>query len=310
MLIAAGSDDDDGRRRLSAGDGVIVCTADRAGRASLLRVAFSYPLKVITPNRTFLDHVQVAWLISYGGGLVGGDRVRLEVAIDKPSTLVLLTQGSTKVFKARTADKGYDGHTTTLQRYRASVCPGGFLVLLPAPVTCFARAQYRQHQAVHLADRSASLVLLDWYTSGRMDYAAGPEAWQFDEYVSDNEVWIGDTRVVKDVLSLRRNRDEGGFQQRVEPYSAYATLFLFGPATDELRRSICEMFQRVTQYHQPRPYSLVWSYSALDGGGAGGGGVARCAADSTEAVKEWVSELLERGGIEDLIGRDLYKTAL
>ncbi|GAA5877052.1 hypothetical protein JCM16303_006150 [Sporobolomyces ruberrimus] len=327
--------------RLSPGDGLIECTASRSGRASLSTVSFSYPLKVIIPNRTFLEHLQVAWLISYGGGLLGGDRVRMRVKVDKGSTLVLLTQGSTKVFKSRQGrytSNPNQSSKTTLQLYRLSVSPSSFLILLPSPVTCFSQAIYHQKQVVHLEDDTASLILLDWYTSGRMRFnsAAGTEgqgeAWEFERYHSENEVWIKGKRVAKDVLLLEDgdrptlSRGEGQpphgeegeagtprettYRHRVEPYSCYATLFLYGPRTESLRNYISTTFSTLTQYNQSRPYSLLWSYSTLEGGG----GIARCAGHSTEAVKEWVCELLEaekgRGGIEELMGKDLWKTAL
>ncbi|GAA5958478.1 hypothetical protein JCM3765_007890 [Sporobolomyces pararoseus] len=332
--------------RLSPGDGLIVCTADRSGRANLSTVAFSYPLKVIIPNRQFLEHLQVAWLISYGGGLVGGDRIRMKIRAEKGSTLVLLTQGSTKVFKTREGrylsnDATASGRTT-IQLYRISVSPKSFLILLPAPVTCFSRALYHQKQVVHLEDASSSLILLDWYTSGRMRFngrgsengAEEGEAWEFDRYQSENEVWIKGQRIAKDVLLLEDERSgdpedsqtttnsggggegqtipprETSYRHRVEPYSCYATLFLYGPETARLRSYISKTFLALTQYTQSRPFSLLWSYSALEGGG----GVARCAGHSTEAVKEWVCELLEaaqgEGGIEELIGKDLWKNAL
>lgn len=232
---------------------------------------------------------------------------------------------------------------TTVQLYRISVSPKSFLILLPAPVTCFSRAVYHQKQVVHLEDESASLVLLDWYTSGRMRFngrgsetkAEEGEAWEFDRYQSENEVWIKGQRIAKDVLLLEdekagdskgsqpTTKSEGGaerqtipppretsYRHRVEPYSCYATLFLYGPETARLRSHISKTFLALTQYTQSRPFSLLWSYSILEGGG----GVARCAGHSTEAVKEWVCELLEagksEGGIEKLIGQDLWKNAL
>ncbi|GAA5849769.1 hypothetical protein JCM3766R1_000255 [Sporobolomyces carnicolor] len=313
---------------LSPGDGLIVCTAGRSGRASLSTVAFSFPLKVISPARQFLEHVQVAWLISYGGGLVGGDRIRMKIRVERGSTLVLLTQGSTKVFKTRpdrylSSDATASGRTTR-QLYRMSVAPRSFLVLLPAPVTCFSRSLYHQKQVVHLEDETSSVILLDWYTSGRMHFKQG-EQWEFDLYHSENEVWLDRKRIAKDVLLLEhddgnnidcdddedpRTRRETTYRQRVEPYSCYATLFLYGPETARLRSYISSTFLALTQYTQSRPYSLVWSYSTLEGGG----GVARCAGHSTEAVKEWLCELLEaaggQGGIETIIGKDLWQNAL
>jgi urease accessory protein len=164
--------------------------------------------------------------------------------------------------------------------------------------------------------------------NGKGKTDAEGEAWEFDRYHSENEIWIKGRRIAKDVLLLEDegDRSTGGEEQqaeeegrrsrettyrhRVEPYSCYATLFLYGPETLEVRSYISKTFLSLTQYTQSRPFSLLWSYSTLEGGG----GIARCAGHSTEAVKDWVSELLEArkgpGGIEELMGKDLWKNAL
>ncbi|GAA5894224.1 hypothetical protein JCM5296_004688 [Sporobolomyces johnsonii] len=323
--------------RLAPGDGLITVSLDGQRRAVLQDVQFSYPLKLIVPSRRFLAQVQCVYVIGYGGGLVAGDRVRIKVQVREGATLVMLTQGSTKVFKTRAgryltapsyASSSSSSVPSTSQLYRLSVAPSSLLVLLPAPVTCFSRALYDQHQVVHLADRTSSLVLLDWYTSGRMGMSGGGpegatgegEAWQFERYRSENEIWLAGERIAKDALLLEDENAPSSspstthgqgpttYLARVAPYSCYATLFLFGPACASLLAHVQAAFSVLTQYKQNRPYSLVWSFSPLEGH-PGGGGVARCAGDSTEAVREWVTQLLGEGGIEELVGRDLWKTA-
>ncbi|GAA5864500.1 hypothetical protein JCM3774_005147 [Rhodotorula dairenensis] len=331
--------------RLSPGDGVLVLSSDGRQRAHVDELQYSYPLKLIVPARRFLPGVQCVYVLSYGGGLVAGDRVRLKVDVKQGSTLVMLTQGSTKVFKVRPGQyltaNSFNRTSSTVQLYRISVAPSACLVLLPAPVTCFSRARYSQRQVVRLADESSSLVLLDWYTSGRMAYGDHRgEEWEFAMYRSENEVWLGENRLAKDVLSLEDERpdipggeaaagdrpspeEEGGeeeedvpvaagptsYQSRVAPYSCYAALFLFGPHTAKLRAHLDAAFSAISQYSQSRPYSLVWSYSPL-AGHPGGGGIARCAGASTEEVKDWVDHMLDNGGIKDLMGGDLWQTAL
>ncbi|BGP12830.1 hypothetical protein JCM10213_008091 [Rhodosporidiobolus nylandii] len=332
--------------RLAPGDGVLVCALDGQREAVLEDVQFSYPLKLIVPKRRFRPRLQCVYALSYGGGLVAGDRVRLKVEVREGSTLVMLTQGSTKVFKQRPgrylSDPSFLTPTSsTEQLYRLSVAPSSFLILLPAPVTCFSRARYTQKQVVHLADETSSVVLLDWYTSGRMgmehETRGKNEEWEFERYRSENEVWIGGRRIARDVLLLEDEQvaadsspsdppspaadaptpssdsptpaaRQTTYRARVSPYSCYATLFLFGPHTSALVSALSSAFARITQYKQALPYSLVWSFSPLPGH-PGGGGVARCAGASTEEVREWVQHVLGEGGIEEMISRDLWRTA-
>ncbi|PWZ01196.1 UreD-domain-containing protein [Testicularia cyperi] len=148
--------------------------------------------------------VAVMYIVGYGGGLVSGDKVDLDVDVGHNCTLLILTQGSTKVFKMRTTRPtttvstatSYDStgavgrgggvpgslsasalgalpsptgaHLTTQQNYRFLVRPNATLVLLPDPVTCFAASRYDQVQRFDLRCRAtSSLVVLDWITPGR-----------------------------------------------------------------------------------------------------------------------------------------------
>lgn len=90
-------------RRLQPGEGVIRLNreddgrdCDRGrGRAWFESLQFSYPLKLITPARQYKTGVHAVYVLSYGGGLVAGDRVKLDVTVQGGSTLVMLTQGRT-----------------------------------------------------------------------------------------------------------------------------------------------------------------------------------------------------------------------
>lgn len=88
-------------RRLSPGDGLLVLSSDPRQRAHVDELEYSYPLKLIVPARRFLAGVQGVYVLSYGGGLVGGDRVRLKVDVRERATLVMLTQGASQLLKTR-----------------------------------------------------------------------------------------------------------------------------------------------------------------------------------------------------------------
>lgn len=206
-------------------------------------------------------------------------------------------------------------------------------------MTCFSKANYAQRQTFDLGDESSNLLLLDWYTSGRMGMSAGGgEEWEFTRYRSENEVRVAGRRVAKDVLLLedeeedRVERTEApstaptstsdstapspplprhrtSYLPRVAPYSCYCTLLIRGTLFTPLLHYLSHSFTSITQYKQTHPYSLVWSFSPLEKGGEEEGGIVRCAGDSTESVKEWVCEVLKKGGIEEIVGKDLWKNA-
>ena len=108
---------------------------------------------------------------TYGGGLVDGDAMRLEISVGPGAMAMLSTQASTKVYRSA------GGSSSELD---ARVAPGALLAVLPDPVVCFAASAYRQSQRLRL-DRGAGLVLVDWLSSGRR---ATGDRWQSTEYTS------------------------------------------------------------------------------------------------------------------------------
>lgn len=344
------------RRKLLPGEGLIKL-AKTGQQAVFEDLQFSYPLKLIVPARHFKDGLQCVYMISYGGGLVAGDRVRIDVEVGEDTALVMLTQGassfctaydcprraglltrpcagSTKVFRTRpgrfpTATLLPNGTapTTTQQLLNITIAPRATLILLPSPVTCFSLANYAQRQSFVLSPDS-NLVLLDWYTSGRMSMSisatgeATPsgEEWAFTRYRSTNQVILSNRRIIHDILDLDStkppsssdtttssppspNTTSASYLPRVAPYSCYATLVLYGPRLGPMLAHLEATFARIVQYKQTNPYSLVWSFSPLE---KGQGGIARCAGATTEMVREWVQEVLKEGGIEELVGKDLW----
>ncbi|RKP35743.1 UreD urease accessory protein-domain-containing protein, partial [Dimargaris cristalligena] len=163
-----------------------------AGQPTLFQCSGKYPLKLVAPRTIASSAAAAVYILTYGGGIVHGDRINLSVQVDPGAVLTLLTQGSTKVFRNR------DGEALqpevppelsySLNQLTATVAPGGCLVCLPSPVTCFKESRYLQNQRIELQDATSGLVLLDWMTSGR--HSCG-ESWQFDLYNSTNTIYLG-----------------------------------------------------------------------------------------------------------------------
>ena len=55
----------------------------------------TYPLKLLSPRVTH-NGVALVYILSYGGGLVGGDRIQLSVDVGSGTSLMLLSQVSSK----------------------------------------------------------------------------------------------------------------------------------------------------------------------------------------------------------------------
>ncbi|KAH8120217.1 UreD-domain-containing protein [Phellopilus nigrolimitatus] len=276
-------------------------------QAIFSKLSYKYPLKLLSP-RVHESSVAIAYVLTYGGGLVSGDRIHLRVDVGAGAALLLLTQGSTKVFKHRpgarlarnaaSADNVFG--LSTVQRLDACVQKDGLLLLLPDPVTCFSDAAYNQIQTFRL-EEGASAVLLDWVTSGRMSRG---EEWQFSRYYSVNEVWLGKKRIARDALLLEEKiNGRRLLKDRMGAYSCYATLILCGPKSRSLVDLLSASYREITVYQQSSPAGQIWSMSEIEGGC-----IIRIAGQETEGVKNWIRERL--CGLEQHVGADVLDKAL
>ena len=187
---------------------------ERSGGRSVVTHAFATsPLRLLTPA----NHGGAAWIYqsSYGGGLVDGDSIDLDVTVARGAAAFVSTQAATKVYRS---PRGTQAVT------RATVEQGALLVMAPDPVVCFAGATYRQRQRLDV-DRSAGLVLVDGLVSGRC--AAG-ERWAFDEYQSVIDVAVSGRRIVYDAIALRAS--DGSLAERLGRFDVLAVGLIIGTA--------------------------------------------------------------------------------
>jgi urease accessory protein len=194
----------------------------RCGSNTILRRAFATnPLKVLTTRG--VSPVCWTYIATYGGGIVGGDAIRLNMEVGSGARGVLLTQASTKVYRSlRPASQ----HVT------ASVADEALLVMLPDPVVCFAGAHFSQQQRYELHDRG-NLVMVDWITSGR--HATG-ERWAFHHYSSRIDIRRAGRRIVYDALWL--DDADGSIGERLGAFDVCLTAVVTGPIVSGAAASI------------------------------------------------------------------------
>lgn len=223
----------------AAGEGQIVAKLLPDGNSGLETIIYQYPLKLITPSRPSEVRSVLVFLLSYGGGLVGGDNVNLSIEVNAGAKLSIVTQGHTKIFKSATPD------IVTRQSLRVHIAPGAGLCLLPDPVQPFEGSVYEQTQIFKLA-KDASLCLLDWVTQGR---TARGEDWSFIRWVGRNEVWScgdgmatsRDRLLVRDAVILNGNQPYPHLKtlrESMQSMGVVGTLLLRGP----LMKSLGEFF--------------------------------------------------------------------
>ena len=262
--------------------GVGVLTVTRSGERSVVNGAYATsPLRLLTPA----NHGRAAWVFtsSYGGGLVDGDRVSLDIDVGEDAAAFVSTQASTKVYRSPR------GTEATIS---ARIAPGGLLVLAPDPVVCFAGARYRQVQRFDLTD-TATLVAVDWLSSGRRAFG---ERWMFSEYETTLAVRHEGRLLVHDALALRAS--DGNLAQRLGRFEVLAVVTLAGAL---IRTEAAAIVSSVSARPLERSSDLLTAATALGDRGC----VVRIAGTSVERVGRAIRELLRF--VPALIGDDPWR---
>jgi urease accessory protein len=238
-------------------------------RRSVVRRAYATsPLRLLTPR----NHGRAAWIYagSYGGGLLGGDALRLTVQVGPGASAFLSTQASTKVYRSDMA--------TSLDT-RAQVAAGATLIIWPDPVVCFAGSSYRQHQQVEVSEGGA-LVLVDCMTSGRR---ASGERWRFTNYSSRSAIRYDGRLVLFDSICL--NADDGELAERMGRFDVLCSATIVGP---ELRPSVDRIAASIAELPVERHAGTLVAVAPLSDAGC----ILRIAGTSVEQVGRVLREHL------------------
>jgi len=185
---------------------------ERVGARSVIGRSFATsPLRILTPR----NHGDAAWVYTstLGGGLVDGDRIRLEIEVGRGAAALVSTQGETRVYRSPRGCRS---------ELSARLDSGAFLAVLPDPTVCFADAQYGQSTEVALAPDSA-LVLLEVLLSGR---SARGERWAFRRYEAKLSLRIADRLILDETVLL--DPTHGPIAERFGRFEVLATVVLAG----------------------------------------------------------------------------------
>lgn len=230
-----------------AGSGTIYLALLPPKTPKLRTLSYQYPLKLVSPSPLRLEKdpnllVHTVYLLTYGGGLVAGDSIDLRITLEGDTRLVLLTQGSTKLFKTTSRD------VTSKQRMTVSLAPESAMCYLPDPVQPFEKSSFEQQQIYEVLQshsKSSSVCALDWVSNGR---PANGENWSFYRYGSKNEFYLLDSEgqrrlLLRDNMLLDDGSSEGSIASRMDDLGVYGTLILYGPLFERLGHFFMEEFK-------------------------------------------------------------------
>jgi urease accessory protein len=278
------------------------------GKSVVASMRQAYPLKFLALTQKTTQQQQVQWVyeVNYGGGLVSGDTITINMKVGAHASAVITGQSSMKIYKAK--NKG----DRTQHHLNANVERGALLCMVFPPVTCFAEAEYEQSQTVHLADLTSNVIIVEWATSGRMSTG---ESWDFSVLQTKSEVWLGSDLLVRDAVRLSNMDGPPTVRERMHPYKSMATFIIVG---ERLLNHAEHVYGVVSKMQVNRcnqksgPPNLVCSASLLKSKNNENhnentvGCVVKVAAHTTAQVLEFVN-MLFRNTWAELIGEDPYK---
>ncbi|CAO2655379.1 Nn.00g104430.m01.CDS01 [Neocucurbitaria sp. VM-36] len=316
------------------GHGSIVLDILPPDKPVLRTVSYQYPLKLVVPdalppspsshssteeeptNTPRLIHT--IFLLTYGGGIVAGDTINLDVQLASNTRLILLTQGSTKIFKTPSPDLVSEQHMAVHLKVKAA------LVYLPDPVQPFAQTAFSQSQIYHLENGQGNLCVCDWVTSGR---SARGENWDIYSYKSRNEVWSTSTSdssssnptkrlLLRDNLLLSPDGCTNlPLSSLMSSFSVFGTLILHGPLFTSLSTFFLSEFEllpriggrnwgdtpskpfspaeqrRAERLKKEKDDGLIWSAASVRGFV-----LVKFASREVEGAREWVRDMIREEG--------------
>ena len=227
------------------------------------------PLKVV---RAFAleDGTALAHLHNVSGGLLGGDRLAIQVELEKGANVQLTTTGATRIYRHR------EGYSATTQCNEVSVGEGALLEYLPDATIPFAGARYLQRTSINLA-AGAGMFWWEILAPGR---EARGELFEYEEFAIRTSVSAMGRKIAAENLCLRPRQENVSSLARLGPYRYAATFYIcrvgleagaLRGAEDQLR----ELTAALTRHGE-----ILWGVSTLVAHGL----VVRCLAHNGREV--------------------------
>jgi len=212
-------------------DGALSLHFERRGAGTVLaRSRFTLPLQVLSPLG--LDRsAAVVSILNPTGGLLGGDRLAIDVTVGAAAHACLTTPSATKVYRT-TAEPAVQDVALRLEA-------GAIGEWVPDHTIPFAGSALRQRITVDAGD-GACLILIDAFAAGRVGRG---EAWAFrllDSAITvrDAKGWLLRDRFVLEGDGSLDPRALGAAENR--PY--WASLVVVADDVDAFRRDVAARF--------------------------------------------------------------------
>lgn len=171
--------------------------AKRDHQTVITRSYCTTPWHLLPP--IYLDETGSAYtlLVNPSGGLVGGDRLSIEMTLDKEAHVMISAPSANRIYRSE--------EKLSEQMITITVGPNAILEWLPEHTIPFAGSRFRQTIHANLAP-GATMVLWDALASGRM---ARDERWAFTDLENEIQITIASGGALAERYVLEPAKDLG-----------------------------------------------------------------------------------------------------
>lgn len=196
----------------------------RGERTVLSRRYASSPFGAVRANYPDASGTPEIQITNPSGGILGGDRLKLEVNLSPRSSATLLTQAANKAYRGPESRQDATFHLEE----------EAFLEYMPHHLIPYAASNYHQQTTFHLA-ADATLLTWDAVSAGRL---ARGERFAFDGLFNRMRIFRNGMPEVADGFDLT-----GGHKESFGGYSYLAAAYVcaptdLGPLADKLHKAL------------------------------------------------------------------------
>ena len=186
----------------------------REGRTLVKRARFQNPLQVMPPMELEGGRCAYTYILNPCGGLVGGDRLKIEIKLERGAHALCSSPSATRVYRSLGAP--------SLQEIKVDIGPQAILEWFPETVIPFAGSHFEQKLHFKL-ENEATLILWDAFSSGRV---ARGERWAFSSFSNEIKIWSKNGEHVRDRLNLNPNEMKPYSNFLMEDWDYFATMYI------------------------------------------------------------------------------------
>ncbi|HIF58826.1 MAG TPA: urease accessory protein UreD [Rhodospirillales bacterium] len=184
------------RKIIVAGKARLIFNADAEGVTRLRDLYQSDPQRILFPNIPDKDITQ-AVVVNTAGGLVGGDKISVEVTVEKKANALVTTQSAEKVYRSAGTDSKIE--------INLIVEAGSWLEYIPQETILFEGSRLRRQTHVNV-ERDGKLIAGEIVVFGRLGYGEHfqtgliHDGW---EIIRDGKlVWVDALHMQDDIASI------------------------------------------------------------------------------------------------------------